>query len=237
MKYTIRQGVWETNSSSMHSIAVMKGDEEYTREEILDEVYIDKNGVLDFWDDERLNFGRYPFRILTTFIDKLKYVAASRGDYWHGSYGEASNRIEALVDLVNSIIPEIKDIKWLKHWEDAYRDQEGDKLGYDDLKYDYNFSEAHDHCMYYYEKDGKKYPAVKDDDYEYELNYYGQVDHQSAGLLDNFLKKEGISLKDFLLKKKYVVIIDGDEYCYWDKYKKANIINLNAVDYEYGAWT
>lgn len=233
MKLTIRKGVWETNSSSMHSIAVMKDDEEYTKEEIMEEVYINKNGVLDFWDDERLDFGRYPFRILTSFIDKFKYAAASIGDYWHGSYKEVSDRIEALIDLVNDILPEVKDIKWPKHYEDAYRDQEGNELSYDDLKYDYNFSETHNHCMYYYERDGKKYPAVRDDNYEYELNYYGQVDHQSADLLNNFLKKEGITLKEFLTKKKYIVIIDGDEYCSWIRYKDAKIINTSNIDHEF----
>ena len=62
------------------------------------------------------------------------------------------------------------------------------------------------------------YYVNKETDY-YQL-YFGYVDHQSKGLLQDFLEKEGISLSEFLINKKYVVIIDGDEYCIYDIMKE-----------------
>ena len=43
MKRQIRTNVFETNSSSQHSLCVMKKDEHYTSEEILKDFYL--------WDD------------------------------------------------------------------------------------------------------------------------------------------------------------------------------------------
>ena len=44
MKRQIRRGCFETNSSSQHSLTVMKRDDKYTPEEILDGFYL--------WNDE-----------------------------------------------------------------------------------------------------------------------------------------------------------------------------------------
>ena len=229
MKFTVRNGVWETNSSSMHSIAVTKTDEKYAQEEMLSDLWVDKNGTWNLkYRSEDLNFGRFPFQVLTTFAEKVKYVIASKGYYWHGTYQKVSHEMEILLELITEICPAIKNIRWPTQYETAYRDQEGNELDYDDLHYEYG-----DGLGYHYIKDGKKYPAVKDDDYEVELNYYGDIDHQSSGLLEGFLKKEGITLKDFLSKKKYIVIIDGDEYCSWNTYKAAKIINIDYIDHEF----
>lgn len=43
MKRQIRRSVFETNSSSMHSLTVMKKDDKYTPEEILEEIYLCKD--------------------------------------------------------------------------------------------------------------------------------------------------------------------------------------------------
>lgn len=40
MKRQIRRNVFETNSSSMHSLTVMKRDDKYTPEEILEGLYL-----------------------------------------------------------------------------------------------------------------------------------------------------------------------------------------------------
>lgn len=45
MKRRIRRNVFETNSSSMHSLCIMKRDDAYLPSEILDDIYIGKDGV------------------------------------------------------------------------------------------------------------------------------------------------------------------------------------------------
>lgn len=60
--------------------------------------------------------------------------------------------------------------------------------------------------------------------------YTGYVDED---MLSGFLKKENISLEEYLTNKKYVVVQDGDEYCYWSDMKKAGLVNMDAIDHEY----
>ena len=73
MKIQIRQGVFETNSSSMHSLCILnhsdKNIDTHTNK-------IDKNGIWKF-DKGELDFYRYPFRFLHTFEDKVKYAIAN----------------------------------------------------------------------------------------------------------------------------------------------------------------
>lgn len=73
MKIQIRQGVFETNSSSMHSLCILnhsdKNIDTYTNK-------IDKNGIWKFEEGE-LDFYRYPFRFLHTFEGKVKYAIAN----------------------------------------------------------------------------------------------------------------------------------------------------------------
>ena len=76
MKRQIRRGVFKTNSSSMHSLTVMKKDEKYTPEEILDKFYLfddretgEEDCIWDIWEYS-LEFGRSPFKVLATFRDK-----------------------------------------------------------------------------------------------------------------------------------------------------------------------
>ena len=59
---------------------------------------------------------------------------------------------------------------------------------------------------------------------------YGYVDED---ILTPFLNDEGISLREFLTNKKYVIIVDGDEYCIWDSMKNAGIINMDEIEKEY----
>ena len=69
-----------------------------------------------------------------------------------------------------------------------------------------------------------------DDYYEKEKVLYGYVDED---ILSGFLEKNNVELKDFLLNKKYVVIVDGDEYCIYNKMKKSGIINKDNIKKEY----
>ena len=83
MKRQIRRCVFETNSSSLHSLCVMKIDEYYTPEEISKNFFLWNNKDTGeekcewhIWDGD-LEFGRSPFRVLCNFHDKWLYACAS----------------------------------------------------------------------------------------------------------------------------------------------------------------
>ena len=60
---------------------------------------------------------------------------------------------------------------------------------------------------------------------------YGNIDHQSYGLLDRFLKKHKVTLKEFITNPKYVVVIDGDEHYTFQKYKALGLLpTLEVVE-------
>lgn len=79
----------------------------------------------------------------------------------------------------------------------------------------------------------KIYPKVKEIEfpryYSEEGVFYGEVDHQSKGFVKDFLEKHDISIEQFLKEKKYNIIIDGDEYCEWEKVKKSGLIDLDNI--------
>ena len=169
MKQFIRQQTFETNSSSQHSIAIVETDEKFTEEEIRESFYkyanvnygeiMEKPFKVDFsakeWEEiEPLQFDRYPFQLLVSYCDKLRYVIASN------SYSDP----ESIIDEVKEKHSYITDFVFGKN---TWRDDEID---------------------------------------------YGSVDHQSNGLLHHFLLNNNLTIEQFLTSKRYVVIIDGDEY-------------------------
>ena len=176
----IRNGVFETNSSSMHSLVIKKNSEYYTYEEMMDDLWLHK-GVWDIWDSHRITFGRCPFECLNTFESKVRYAIASLCG-WRSNADEKFKEIE---QLVTEIIPECLEIKLPKVW--------------------------------YYAEDDKRLS-------------YGSVDED---ILTPFLEKTGITLKEFLTNKKYVVIVDGDEYCIWDSLKDSGLVNMDEIEKEY----
>ena len=111
MKRQIRRGVFETNSSSMHSLTVMKRDDKYTPEEILDGLYLfddnetgEKDCIWNIWENS-LDFGRFPFKVLATFKDKWLYACASLvNEYRDDVYRE-------LERLAFKYIPNLKKIE------------------------------------------------------------------------------------------------------------------------------
>ena len=73
----IRGNCFETNSSSSHSLIITKGDAgHYTPEEAYKELYwINDDGTWNPLGDD-MYFGRSPFKVLSTFKDKLCYAYA-----------------------------------------------------------------------------------------------------------------------------------------------------------------
>lgn len=178
----VRSNTFETNSSSSHSIVLLNklglDEKEYFK------CWLNKNGLFEIWNCEDLEFGRYPFSILSTFADKVRYAIACYG----------KSRFEEIEDLC------------IKYATPKY--------------YDYYDIEAIDYCT------GIKLP---NDEWKDE-KYYGGIDHQSMGLLDNTLNKLGITLEEFLINPRYVVIIDGDEYQIFDKMFECGIIDNSTVE-------
>ena len=233
MRRQIRSGVFETNSSSQHSLCIMKKNEHYTPEEISSDFYLldDKNtGEKDcewhIWDHD-MDFGRSPFRALGTFHDKWLYACASLvHDYNDAVYKE----LEA---IALKYVPGLKKIILPMTYE-CIADKEHDANK--DSSYAQEYGMTEEELNKYLDKKEKNwgieitYYETESGDFRFEKPYTGYVDED---ILSDFLEKENVSLEEYLINKKYVVIQDGDEYGYWGDMKKAGLINLDVIDHEY----
>lgn len=174
----IRRNVFETNSSSSHSLVITTDDEHYTREEINKNFYM-TDGIVRLWESS-LEFYRSPFNMLVTFKDKLKYaIASSSGN---------------LVDECREICKKYVD-------------------GFTDFKFD-----TKDYVW-----DSKVNDYVEAD--EPIPNYGGTDDYQIEG----WLKYYNVSLEEFLTNKKYIVVVDGDEYCVWSNIKDSGLVDVKKI--------
>lgn len=234
MKRQIRRNVFETNSSSMHSLTVMKRNERYTPEEIMEDIWLsndretgEEDCVWNIWNESDLEFGRSPFRALATFKEKWLYACASLvHEYNDDVYKE-------LVEIALKYVPNLKKIKLPKSSASCLNKE-------DEKNKDSEYCQKHGKT----EDELAEYLMQKEEDWGMEIHYWegsygywhydapftGYVD---SNILSSFLKNEGITLEEYLINKKYVVIQDGDEYCYWDDMKKAGLVNMDAIDYEY----
>lgn len=245
MKIQIRTGMFETNSSSAHSLLIMKKCQIMTQKEIRDEFYLDedwckdRNNILQL-DSYGNNYGR-GFDVLASFRDKLSYALASvcGSCYTLTSYIEAGDRFERkFAPLLKRLIgvDEIKiptDYKNFNVYSDTitgdeYQDYETyAEVPYDDLVY----NENHEDGLYKETcKSGRKQEAIW-------LNVpdFGSVDHQSAGLFQGFLKKYGITLEEYLTRKDIVVVIDGDELCIFGTMLDSGLIDEDAIQIIYSS--
>ena len=212
MKRQIRQGCFETNSSSMHSLVIKKGDEYSTAEECKKGCWISNNKLNLDYDME---FGRCPFEILDSFYGKLRYAVASlcsNDDQFENEF----------LPIIKEIIPDLVDVDFKDVDEAVFYDENGREV---EAEWDYEGK------YYYYVKNGEKIHVKRD--WRIVGRDYGYIDHQSSGVLGGFLKEHNISLKEFLTNKRYIVVIDGDEYCVWDSIKDAGLVDMSKIEYEY----
>lgn len=235
MKRQIRRGVFETNSSSQHSLCIMKKGEYYTPDEIIqnfclfdDEETGEKDCVWQIWDSSDLNFGRSPFRALGNFRDKWLYACASLVlEYNDENY----KKLEALAlkyvpGLKKIIMPTISDSVADKNHPENKDSDYAQEYG----KTEEELSEWLDQKEKDWGIDTIEYWETDDGYFCFEKPYTGYVDED---MLSGFLEKENISLEEYLTNKKYVVIQDGDEYGYFRDMKKAGLVNMDAIDHEY----
>lgn len=235
MKRQIRRGVFETNSSSQHSLCIMKRDEHYTPDEIIqnfclfdDEETGEKDCVWQIWDSSDLNFGRSPFRALGNFRDKWLYACASLVlEYNDENY----KKLEALAlkyvpGLKKIVVPMISDSVANKNYPENKDSDYAQEYG----KTEKELCEWLDQKEKDWEIDTIEYWETDDGYFCFEKPYIGHVDED---MLSGFLEKENISLEEYLTNKKYVVIQDGDEYGYFRDMKRAGLVNMDAIDHEY----
>lgn len=91
MKINIRKATFETNSSSMHSLVVMKENKNKNEDEELKWDFNEKTNTISIgYSIESYSFGRYPFNMLLSWIDKARYLIASY-DF---------NEVEKIVDEI-----------------------------------------------------------------------------------------------------------------------------------------
>ena len=249
MKMQIRTGMFETNSSSMHSLLIMKNHQVMTQKEIRDEYYLDedwckdRSNILELgWDDKEYGRG---FDVLTSFRDKLSYALASvcGSCYSLESYIRGGDTFFEVFEPLLKKLAGVDEVKL--HYntnnfhvysdsitddpEQDYTTYEG--VPYDDLIYNKNWNkEGHEDEDYYEEicKSGRKQEEIW-----LEVPEFGSVDHQSMGLFQKFLDKYNITLEDYLIRKDIIVIIDGDEYCLFDTMADAGIVDKNAIQIKY----
>ena len=254
MKYQIRKSVWESNSSSMHSLVVTKKNSNIrmTQEEIRDEFYLNEEWYkerhkndekevvkIDPWDNE---FGRSPFDVLVTFTDKLAYAVAEYcGDnYSIESYVKSEKTFDEIFRPLLIRLIGCDDIEWDK-WDDKpfkiYSD--GNTEYFDEVEQvPYN-------KLIYVDKDERKdlseddlirgrYKKVDIDgrpieEAWFDVPEFGSIDHASSGLLKRFLKDNNLSLEDYLVRKDVVVVITGDEYSTLSDMFECGLINKDSI--------
>lgn len=242
MKRQIRQGIFESNSSSSHVICVTKNDHLITNEDIVtsyedqedgkEYFYINEDGQWNIWRDD-LCFGR-GFKICSSLEDKTCYAIAEYcGEYSDLTDKEKGQKLDEIHEILFSVCPDMYDIHLPTDYENAYQDLEGNDLDPEEVMTNWEVSKE-SAMRHFYKRDGKMHPAKVCGSWE--IPYGGYIDHQSQGLLTQFLKAEGITLKDFLLNKKYVAIEDSDEVQYMDNLKASGLFNKDNIVKEYTAW-
>lgn len=253
MKYQIRKGCFETNSSSSHSLIITKknANVRMTREEIRAEYYLDAS-----WMKERVkkvgkeilhidvyggnDFDRSPFTVLSSFSEKLLYAIAEYCGSNHTiqSYIEAEKRFnEMFVPLLIRLTgcDEVEYCETITTSFAIYSDVGGEymdeveEVDYPDLVVaGYKDDIPKDDKIFGVYKNVAENGRPIEEAY-FDVPNYGSIDHQSKGLLIGFLKSNNLSLEDYLTRKDIVVVTDGDEYCELGKLIDCGMIDKDSI--------
>ena len=254
MKFQIRQKCYETNSSSMHSCVMTKKNKgvRMTQKEIRHEFYLDtpwhkerhKNDEeevvkIDPWDND---FGRSPFNVLVTFEDKLAYAVAEYcgNNYSIESYIKGEKVFDEIFKPLLIRLIGCDDVEW-DRWDDRHFKIYSDG----NTEYFDKVEEVPYEKLIYVDKDERKYLSEDDlvggmyknvdidgrpiEDAWFDVPKFGEIDHQSAGLLKRFLKDNNLSLEDYLVRKDIITIITGDEFSTLSDMFKCGLINKDSI--------
>lgn len=209
---SIRRGCFETNSSSMHSLAIWKKCKPY------DDYYLSlgtkwdrdkENGTFELldWtchDEEDYSFYRYPYRQLTTPIEKLRYIVG-----WYLGY-------------------EYPDGDYEKEPVYKFKDEEVEKelirliekyTGYKKVQW-YKIEEKLTVPR------GKKYRKWVEEKIYPDTTF----DNDTGEDVMNFVRRKGITLEDLIFKPNYTIQVDGDEYCEFRDMFDFGMINLDNLE-------
>lgn len=232
MKYIERPICYETNSSSQHVFIATKQNEKLTTDEILDNIFLLKNGKLNMWYtnvDE--GFGRSPFQMLASFEDKLAYAICEFCGCYDRDDEQYQSNMDDILATVKSILPEVTGFDFKTEYVCPYVDANGKQLRFNSLHPRYD-SDTESYKYMYEDNDG--WHVAQRANYHIEVPAIGDIDHRSMGMLRKFLDNNKIDLREFLINKKYIIIIDGDEANLFKKMIKVNIINLDNIESIYG---
>ncbi len=225
MKIQVRNSVFETNSSSMHSIAIVKPENlkapatDYYGWQLTNEWLKPEASVEICRNDESLSFDRWPFQILSTMFEKAQYAVASYGT--DEKFDEISKICKEKTGhaLKRPYKPGRTYYKRTGLTKKQIKNEEIPEdhiLNYNDVTWDPVKKEL-------YRIDKKGNPVYDVNTFWIKRIDYGSIDHQSVGTLQTFLGKHKITLEEFLVNPQYIVIIDGDEYCTWQKMFESGI--------------
>ena len=115
MKFAIRRGVFETNSSSSHSMCIQNNatDDCMDTEHIINDL-LNGRGV---WKIKDNSYGRSPFRFLNKFSEKVLYAVAIYGyemervkDPTPEGF-EAASKIVEIEHIVRKYVPEFSNFE------------------------------------------------------------------------------------------------------------------------------
>lgn len=247
MKMQIRTGMFETNSSSAHSLLIMKKRQIMTQQEIRDEFYLDE----DWHKDNTIRLDSYGndygrgFDVLTSFRDKLSYALASMcgSCYSLKSYIRGGDTFHEVFEPLLKKLVGVDEVEM--YWDSenfhVYSDSVTDDLEqdyttyeevpYEDLIHNENWNkEGHEDEDYYEEicRSGRKQEEIWLD-----VPKFGSIDHQSVGLFQRFLEKYNITLEEYLIRKDIIVVVDGDEYDIFGTMVESGIINTDEIEAKY----
>ena len=219
---SIRRGCFETNSSSMHSLAIWKKCKPYDDYELSLGTKYDKdkeNKSFELLDwtchrEEDYSFHRYPYRQLTTPIEKLRYIVGWYIDY---EYPDGDYEKEPIYKFKDEEV-EKELIRLIEKY-----------TGYKKVQW-YKIEEKMDIPR------GKKYRKWVEE------KVYPDTTHDNDTGEDvmHFVRRKGITLEDLIFKPNYTIQVDGDEYCEFAdmfKFGMINIDNLEDISSGIDYWT
>ena len=237
MKKVIRKGVFESASSSMHSICITKNDTHITPEELAyhrdsnqdndETIYLWKGKS---WGLHNLDgFGRGPFKFLYTFEDKFRYCLCEYCGYYQFPREDFTEKYNMLFDIAKEVLPTLEELDINTNDIDIYLDKDGNELKYSQVEYSHYDKETNTSYYVYKDENGEEHVAIVDEEHYNEMPAIGPNDHQSMNLVQIFLKAKGIDLKEFLTNKKYVVVINNDEEQLFQRYIRSGLIDMNFI--------